>query len=196
MSTATTAGPLSGSSIYRYFKISERGSSIGQEVRGGVVTFFTMAYIVVLNPLILGFVQDADGKYLGGGDAPNLAAIAAGTALVAGVLTILMGVFANYPLALASALAKIAGGVAHIPNPAAERHPATASLFIINPLSGHGMDNLFSTHPATENRIMALQALAREMGPSEFSPAGVQSQPRPGQSSRPWGSSPRRGPWG
>jgi heat shock protein HtpX len=103
---------------------------------------------------------------------------------------------AGNPLALASALAKIAGGVAHIPNPAAERHPATASLFIINPLSGHGMDNLFSTHPATENRIMALQALAREMGPSEFSPAGVQSQPRPGQSSSPWGSSPRRGPWG
>ena len=67
-------------------------------------TFFTMAYIVVLNPLILGYVQDADGRYLGGGDAPNLAAIAAGTALVAGVLTILMGVVANYPLALATGL--------------------------------------------------------------------------------------------
>jgi heat shock protein HtpX len=102
---------------------------------------------------------------------------------------------AGNPLALASALAKIAGGVAHIPNPAAERHPATASLFIINPLSGHGMDNLFSTHPATENRIMALQALAREMGPSSFASAGVQSQPRSGRSSSPWGSSPRRGPW-
>ena len=68
------------------------------------------------------------------------------------------------PLALASALAKIAGGVPHIPNQDAERHPATAPLFIINPLSGHGMDNLFSTHPATENRIAALQALARAMG--------------------------------
>ncbi len=87
-----------------YFKISERGSSVAREVRGGVVTFFTMAYIVVLNPLILGFVQDADGKYLGGGDEPNLAAIAAGTALVAGVMTILMGVVANYPLALATGL--------------------------------------------------------------------------------------------
>ena len=51
------------------------------------------------------------------------------------------------PLALASALAKIAGGVPHIPNEDAERHPATAPLFIINPLSGRGMDNLFSTHP-------------------------------------------------
>ncbi|TQK72738.1 NCS2 family permease [Nocardioides sp. SLBN-35] len=90
--------------IDRFFRISERGSSLGQELRGGVVTFFTMAYIVVLNPLILGFATDIDGKYLGGGSAPNLAAIAAGTALVAGVLTILMGVVANYPLALATGL--------------------------------------------------------------------------------------------
>ncbi|GGF41941.1 permease [Marmoricola endophyticus] len=88
----------------RFFKIAERGSTVGTEVRGGVVTFFTMAYIIVLNPLILGFAQDADGKYLGGGSAPNLAAIAAGTALVAGVMTILMGVVANYPLALATGL--------------------------------------------------------------------------------------------
>jgi AGZA family xanthine/uracil permease-like MFS transporter len=90
--------------IDRWFRISERGSSLGQEVRGGVVTFFTMAYIVVLNPLILGYAVDADGQFLGGGDKPNLAAIAAGTALVAGVLTILMGVVANYPLALATGL--------------------------------------------------------------------------------------------
>src|SRR5690348_1224260 len=74
-----------------FFKISERGSTIGREIRGGVVTFFTMAYIVVLNPLILGFAKDADGKYLGGGATPNLAAIAAATALVAGIMTILMG---------------------------------------------------------------------------------------------------------
>jgi AGZA family xanthine/uracil permease-like MFS transporter len=88
----------------RYFRISERGSSLGREIRGGVVTFFTMAYIVVLNPLILGYATDIDGKYLGGGSEPNLAAIAAGTALVAGVLTILMGVVANFPLALATGL--------------------------------------------------------------------------------------------
>src|SRR3712207_1442620 len=68
------------------------------------------------------------------------------------------------PLALASALARIAGGVAHIPNMDAERHPATAPLFIVNPLTGHGMDNLFSTHPATENRIAALQELSGMMG--------------------------------
>jgi AGZA family xanthine/uracil permease-like MFS transporter len=87
-----------------FFKITERGSTVAQEVRGGVVTFFTMAYIIVLNPLILGFAQDADGKFLGGGSAPNLPAIAAGTALVAGVVTILMGVVANFPLALATGL--------------------------------------------------------------------------------------------
>ncbi len=89
-----------------FFKITERGSTVAREVRGGVVTFFTMAYIVVLNPLILGFAADADGNFLGGGtgDGSNLPAIAAGTALVAGVLTILMGVVANFPLALATGL--------------------------------------------------------------------------------------------
>lgn len=89
-----------------FFKITERGSTVAQEIRGGIVTFFTMAYIVVLNPLILGFAADADGNFLGGGtgDGSNLPAIAAGTALVAGVLTILMGVVANFPLALATGL--------------------------------------------------------------------------------------------
>lgn len=73
-------------------------------MRGGIVTFFTMAYIVALNPLIIGLTKDGDGKYLGGGDAPNLALIAAATALIAGILTILMGVVANFPLALATGL--------------------------------------------------------------------------------------------
>ena len=98
-----------------FFKITERGSTVGREIRGGVVTFFTMAYIIVLNPLILGFAKDADGKYLGGGAEPNLAAIAAATALVAGVMTILMGLVANYPLALATGLglnAFVAFGIA------------------------------------------------------------------------------------
>ncbi|AWM85591.1 zinc metalloprotease HtpX [Microvirga sp. 17 mud 1-3] len=96
------------------------------------------------------------------------------------------------PLALASALAKIAGGVAHVPNMDAERHPATAPLFIVNPLSGRGMDNLFSTHPATENRIAALQALAQEMGPAP-APAGSFTRTAP---SSPWNTGARRGPWG
>jgi adenine/guanine/hypoxanthine permease len=87
--------------VDRYFKISERGSTVGREVRGGIVTFFTMAYIIVLNPLILLGAADAEGELLAGGD---VAGIAATTALVAGLLTILMGVVANFPLALATGL--------------------------------------------------------------------------------------------
>ena len=99
-----TPQPTSG--LDTFFKITERGSSVSREIRGGIVTFFTMAYIVVLNPIILGFAKDVDGNFLGGGpgDGSNLPAIAAGTALVAGLLTIAMGVFANFPLALASGL--------------------------------------------------------------------------------------------
>lgn len=93
-----------GTGVDSFFKISERGSTVGREVRGGVVTFFTMAYIVVLNPLILGYAPDVDGRFLGGGAEPNLPVIAAGTALVAGVLTILMGAVANFPLAIATGL--------------------------------------------------------------------------------------------
>jgi len=107
------AGPLD-----RVFHISGRGSTIGREVRGGVVTFVTMSYIVVLNPLILGNVQDGSGQYLGGGDERNLAAIAAATALVAGILTIAMGLVANFPLALATGLglnAFVAFSVAALP---------------------------------------------------------------------------------
>jgi AGZA family xanthine/uracil permease-like MFS transporter len=99
------SAPRAKSTVDGFFKISQRGSTVGREVRGGVVTFFTMAYIIVLNPLILGFAQDADGGFLGGVDAPdNLPLIAAATALVAGLLTILMGVVANFPLALATGL--------------------------------------------------------------------------------------------
>ena len=85
-----------------FFKISERGSTISREVRGGVVTFFTMAYIVVLNPIILGGATDVNGDFLGGEG--GMAKIAAATALVAGIMTLLMGVVANYPLAIATGL--------------------------------------------------------------------------------------------
>jgi len=67
------------------------------------------------------------------------------------------------PLWLASALDKIARGAQEIPNEEAEHNPATAHMFIINPLHGQGADNLFSTHPATENRIAALRKMAQEM---------------------------------
>ncbi|GAB4046279.1 NCS2 family permease [Catellatospora paridis] len=84
--------------VDRYFEISARGSTMSREVRGGLATFFTMAYIVVLNPLILGGGKDMDGATL------PLAAVAAATALMAGLLTILMGVVGRFPLALAAGL--------------------------------------------------------------------------------------------
>jgi len=71
------------------------------------------------------------------------------------------------PLSLASALHKISGAAQRIPNQAAEANPAMAHLFIINPLSGQRMDNLFSSHPATENRVAELQKMATEMDPRE-----------------------------
>jgi heat shock protein HtpX len=94
------------------------------------------------------------------------------------------------PMALASALQRISGAAHRIDNPTAEANPATAHMFIINPLSGARMDNLFSTHPATENRIAALSAIAQEMGAG----ASADEPAQPGPWSRPTSSS--RGPWG
>jgi heat shock protein HtpX len=91
---------------------------------------------------------------------------------------------------LASALRKLDAAAHAIPNEPAERNPATAHLFIVNPLTGHGMDNLFSTHPATENRIAALAELAREMpGGGVVSPAPARRPP-----AGPWNRRPA-GPW-
>lgn len=97
------------------------------------------------------------------------------------------------PLWLASALNKIARNARQIENPMAERNPATAHMFIINPLSGERMDNLFSTHPATENRIAALEAMAEE-----FAGAGpVREEPKPApQPSQTVEADADGGPWG
>ncbi len=104
------------------------------------------------------------------------------------------------PRALASALHKISPAAAAIRNPRAEQNPASAHLFIINPLHGTGADNLFSTHPSTENRIARLLEMEGGAGES-FAPA---PEPRPqsarrGRSILPQtGTAPgaRRGPWG
>src|SRR5690625_1032644 len=82
----------------RFFEITSRGSSIRQEIRGGIVAFVAMAYIVVLNPLILGGSADVTGTSL------NSAQLTAVTGLVAGVTTILFGVVARLPFALAAGL--------------------------------------------------------------------------------------------
>ncbi len=94
------------------------------------------------------------------------------------------------PLWLASALEKIATAAKRIPNMAAERNPASAHMFIVNPLSGERMDNLFSTHPDTGNRITRLQEMARDWGQAASgSDDGPWSQQQvSGQQSRgPWG---------
>lgn len=98
------------------------------------------------------------------------------------------------PTALARALEKIEsyarGGVV---NEDAERNPAMAHLFIINPLAGRGADNLFSTHPATRNRIAQLMELARKAGIAPRTAAAV----APSGDAGPWGARPRqKGPWG
>jgi AGZA family xanthine/uracil permease-like MFS transporter len=86
-----------GSALDRYFKISERGSNVSREIRGGFATFFAMSYIVVLNPLILSG-PDSSGATLG------FPAVAAVTAFAAGILTILMGAWAKHPFAIATGL--------------------------------------------------------------------------------------------
>jgi heat shock protein HtpX len=96
------------------------------------------------------------------------------------------------PLWLASALRKIDNAARQIPNEQAEAYPASAPLYIINPLTGGGMDNLFSTHPNTENRIAALVAQARAMGETQ-EPSGAGFNRQPGQAAPgPWGQGGRR----
>lgn len=102
------------------------------------------------------------------------------------------------PLWLASALQKISSAAHAIPNVQAERHPATAHMFIVNPLSGARMDNLFSTHPHMENRLAALAEIARGMGQDP----GQANSPQDGHSEDggqgPWtrgGRGEGGGPW-
>jgi AGZA family xanthine/uracil permease-like MFS transporter len=86
--------------LERCFDLSRRGATVGAEVRGGLTTFMVMAYIIFVNPAILGFA----GIPALQGQGPGFAATQAATCLVAGVMTILMGLVANYPLALASGM--------------------------------------------------------------------------------------------
>ncbi|MDP2116656.1 MAG: M48 family metalloprotease, partial [Brevundimonas sp.] len=111
---------------------------------------------------------------------------------------------AGDPQALASALQKIEGHARRIVNVTAERNPASGQLFIINPLAGRGADNLFSTHPATGNRVKALMELGARMGlaprRADFAdvapgPASQGLPPRP-STSVPNTLPGRRGPWG
>ncbi|PAZ13533.1 MFS transporter [Streptomyces sp. SA15] len=82
----------------RFFKISERGSTLPREIRGGFATFFAMAYIIVLNPIILGSAKDMYGHQLDNGQ------LVTATAVTAAFTTLLMGVIGNVPIALAAGL--------------------------------------------------------------------------------------------
>ena len=107
----------------------------------------------------------------------------------------------GHPLWLASALAKLerSRGVRNI---SAEDHPASAHIFIVNPLNGRGTDNLFITHPSTENRIARLKDIARQIGEpiSDLNPSGQPGAAMPGtafaQGPDSRGQDPQHGPWG
>lgn len=92
------AAPAGANSVDRFFRITARGSTFSREIRGGFATFFTMAYILVLNPIILGSAKDKFGHQLDGAE------LVTATALVAAVMTVIMGVGGNLPLALAAGL--------------------------------------------------------------------------------------------
>jgi heat shock protein HtpX len=167
--TATIAGAISMLAQFGMFFGGHRDNN-GRGVVGSIV-------LMILAPLAAMLVQMAISR------TREYAADNLGARIV------------GQPMWLASALAKIDNAAHQIPNVEAERNPATAHMFIINPLLGQGVDNLFTTHPSTENRIAALRELAAELGPY----GGVASSgagpyyPRRG----PWGR-PRstRGPWG
>src|SRR6476661_2048389 len=89
---------MSRGRLDEFFELSARGSTLGAEIRGGVVTFIAMAYIVVLNPIILSEAADVDGNRL------DFAQVSATTSLAAGVMTILFGVIARLPFAFAAGL--------------------------------------------------------------------------------------------
>jgi heat shock protein HtpX len=182
--TATVAGAISMLAQFGMFFGGHRGNNNGP----GIVVSILM---MVMAPLAAMLVQMAISR------TREYAADDLGGRIV------------GQPLWLASALVKIEGAAHQVPNYEAERNPATAHMFIINPLSGHGVDSLFATHPATQNRIAALRRLAAELGahaapsvganenaPPRGPSVGPAVDPAVGPSVGPWGGSSRRGPWG
>jgi heat shock protein HtpX len=170
--TATIAGAISMLAQFGMFFSGNRDNN-----NGGMGIIGTLA-MVILAPIAAMLVQMAISR------TREYAADRMGAEIV------------GEPRHLASALAKIENAAHQIPNAQAEQNPATAHLFIINPLSGQRMDNLFSTHPATENRIAALEQLAAQMGRGGFTRQAQPRQTAPAHG--PWGNTgePRRGPWG
>ncbi|MFZ5616976.1 MAG: zinc metalloprotease HtpX [Pseudomonadota bacterium] len=157
--TATIAGAITTLANFAMFFGGNRDSNGG----GNIVATLAMMFLA---PLAAGIVQMAISRgreY----EADRIGAEISGR-----------------PEALASALAKISQGAARIPNMTAEMHPETGQLMIVNPLSGRGADNLFSTHPSPQNRIDRLLAMA-----------GRGRNPRLGGETSPFEIA-KKGPWG
>ncbi len=146
--TATIAGAISMLANFGLFFGDNRNNPLG--IVGAIL-------VMILAPLAAGLVQMAISR------TREYAADRGGAEIC------------GHPLWLAAALEKIDRAARSIDNNTAESNPATAHMFIINPLHSHRVDNLFTTHPRTENRILRLRQMAAEMGQSV--------QPRP----RPWG---------
>ena len=170
--TATIAGAISMLAQFgMFFGGGHRGNNQGLGIVGSLL-------MVILAPIAAMLVQIAISR------TREYAADRGGAEI------------SGHPEWLASALGKIEQAAHAIPNEPAELNPATAHLFIINPLSGAGMDNLFATHPSTENRVAALMELARQMGrmSSRVEPRGSSYGTAP---RGPWGGGNRAsGPWG
>src|SRR5215475_3098932 len=166
--TATIAGAISMLAQFGMFFGGHRNSNSGPGIIGSIVMMIAAPFAAMLVQMAISRTREYAADNLGARICGN-------------------------PIWLASALVKIADAAHQIPNMEAERNPATAHMFIINPLSGHGVDNLFATHPSTQNRIDALQQLA-----AQFGGRGAPTVTAPDYPSRsPWGrSSDSRGPWG
>ncbi|MCP5366754.1 MAG: zinc metalloprotease HtpX [Hyphomicrobiales bacterium] len=136
--TATLAGAISMLANFAFF--------LGGNNRNNPLGVVGTLLIMVLAPMAAALVQMAISR------TREYAADAAGAEIC------------GDPLALASALAKLERGAAHQDNPVAEENPATAHMFIVNPLHARSVDSLFSTHPAMANRIARLKEMAQAMG--------------------------------
>jgi heat shock protein HtpX len=137
--TATIAGALSMLANFGMFFGGNRDNQTG---------FVASILLVILAPMAAMLVQFAISR------TREYAADRAGAEMC------------GHPMWLGSALQKLESSARRIDNPAAEHNPATAHLFIVNPLNGRSFDNLFSTHPSTENRVRALREMATRTGAS------------------------------
>lgn len=164
--TATLAGAIGMLANFGMFFGGNRDN--GEEGGGGLGTVGTIL-MAILAPLVAMLVQMAISR------TREYEADAAGAEIC------------GNPLALASALARLEQGAGAVPNAVAEGHPATAHLFIVNPLAGSGLAQMFSTHPSMADRIERLQALAGSGAIGGFASAPARSA---------WGGGKTPGPWG